>query len=282
MEEVATTSSTGEASVNVTAETSTKIAHNVDSTNSIADIAQGSNIKEGASEGAQDGQSENSAESEIKELILGKFKTNEDVQNAYTELEKKFGGLSGAPKEGYKIELEEHTKNSGWDMNESEDTHVNAILKDVLNLAQENNVNNEFCNKMVNGVLNIFQMEEKNYADQNQQYIESELKALGPDATETIQKVVQFGKNHLPAELHDDFVDMLQSASAVKCLNKLREANSYSQPAQFEKSFGGFQEEEKLWDIKLDPSFKSKSLDYQKSVMNQLKALNPGDYESKR
>ena len=114
-----------------------------------------------------------------------KYKSVAEQAKAYTELEKKFGGFTGAPKDGY----------AGPEGIESDD----ALLQELTEFATKTNMSQEAFGEAWE--LLTAQSEAVEAVSQEQ-----EIAALGSNAEERIKNVEGYLKNNLDADDYEVFV----------------------------------------------------------------------------
>lgn len=130
-----------------------------------------------------------------------KYKTVSDQAKAYVELESKFGGFKGAPKEG-KYEVE------GFNFDD------NPLIGAVAEWGLENQLSNEGMKTLATRVheLALKQQEEDR---------QNAMVQLGDDAQKRITTLAQWGKNNLSPEEFSSFQGLAQTAGHVEVLEKL-------------------------------------------------------------
>lgn len=138
-------------------------------------------------------------------LILGKFKSNEDVIKSYSELEKRFGGFSGAP-EAYTMPEEV----------DGEDTFVKTLTE----LGKSSNMGQETFSKLL-------ELGEQIMSTKDELHREQQLEALGPEANQRIANIDGFLRNNL-GEKYDDLKVAVKDAKTVELIESLIKATSPS------------------------------------------------------
>ena len=139
-----------------------------------------------------------------------KFKTPEDQAKAYIELEKKFGGFTGAP-EQYTVD-----KLDGVELNDE-------TLKAAMATAKELNMSNEAFNKFVTSVVNNIAKQDQVKAQDAETIRQAEIDSLGPDGKEQIKDLQTWLKNQgLTDEEMDVMANMAIGATEIRLLNKIR------------------------------------------------------------
>jgi len=137
-----------------------------------------------------------------------KYKTVEDQAKAYVDLEKQFGGFTGAP-DDYEVTLAEGV--------EYELDPEDGLLKDFTEFAKESGMNNDTYNKFVNRFveqeLANIQADEKLAAD----HVAEQMKALGDKGEARLQNVASWAKAQLGSEdLYNKFAAGLTDAGMVE------------------------------------------------------------------
>ena len=140
-----------------------------------------------------------------------KYKTVDAQAKAYTELEGKFGSFTGAPEE-YTLNISDELKEKGVEIAEDD-----PILEEAHKMAKDLGMNQEGFDKM----LDIFAMSRVAEQEAMQSGVADEMKSLGDNAETRVNNLDLWGKANLPADLYDGFVDMAQTASAVKAMEQL-------------------------------------------------------------
>lgn len=136
-----------------------------------------------------------------------KYKSVAEQARAYTELEKKFGSFTGAPKDGYKLP-------EGL---ESDD----ALVQEVIKFGTETNLNQGGFEKLMELAL---------ANDQATQEVnrEAEMQKLGPNASQRIKQLEVFLQDKA-GDNYDEIKDMLYSADQIMLAEALMKS---MQPAK--------------------------------------------------
>ena len=130
-----------------------------------------------------------------------KYKTVSDQAKAYVELESKFGGFKGAPKEG-KYEVE------GFNFDD------NPLIGAVAEWGIENQLSNEGMKSLA---VKVHELALKQQEEDRQ----NAMVQLGDDAPKRINNLAQWGKNNLSPEEFTSFQGLAQTAGHVEVLEKL-------------------------------------------------------------
>ena len=139
------------------------------------------------------------------ELILGKFKTNEDVIKSYSELEKRFGGFTGAPE--------------AYDLPEEVDTD-DTFVKTLSEIGIKNNMSQGTFHE-------VLELGEALLTAQDDLRMEREMEALGPEAEQRLANIDGFMKNNL-GERYEEFKDSIKEAKTVELIETLIKASAPS------------------------------------------------------
>jgi hypothetical protein len=134
-----------------------------------------------------------------------KYKSVAEQAKAYTELEKKFGGFTGAPKDGY----------AGPEGVESDD----ALLQELTEFATKNNMSQEAFGEAWE--LLTAQSEAVEAVSQEQ-----EIAALGSNAEERIKNVEGYLKNNLDADDYEVVRDLVTDAKSIQLIEYMVRATA--------------------------------------------------------
>ena len=134
-----------------------------------------------------------------------KYKSVAEQAKAYTELEKKFGGFTGAPKDGY----------AGPEGVESDD----ALLQELTEFASKTNMSQEAFGEAWE--LLTAQSEAVEAVSQEQ-----EIAALGSNAEERIKNVEGYLKNNLDADDYETVRDLVTDAKSIQLIEYMVRATA--------------------------------------------------------
>jgi len=134
------------------------------------------------------------------EYLKENFKNLGEQARAYVELEKKFGGFKGAPKDGYSMPE-----------NISKD---DALVQEVIKFGTSHNMSQEGFNEMLD--LAMAQAEVTETVSR-----ENEMAKLGDDASKRVSRVDGFLRNNLEAEEYEKIAPLLTTASHVELTEAL-------------------------------------------------------------
>ena len=171
-----------------------------------------------------------------------KYKTVADQAKAYAGLESKLGSFTGAPEDGYQVELPEGFE--GYTVPD-DDPMMNAFNE----TAQELGISQEGYTKLfqlyVNGVMQ---------ADQSSR--DQELQNIGPDATQRITDMVKWGKANLDENEFNTLQGLATTADGFSLLEKMRSMSRETQvTAPDQTSTVSVMTEQKLQELMADPRY---------------------------
>ena len=134
-----------------------------------------------------------------------KYASVSEQAKAYTELEKKFGGFTGAPKDGYAL-AEGVSKEDG-------------MIEELFAFANESNMSQASFDK-------AYELLSAQSVATEQVNIDQELSALGVNASGRIKSVEGFMKNNLDAETYEKVRYSVNSAATVELIESLISATA--------------------------------------------------------
>ena len=132
-----------------------------------------------------------------------KYQSVAEQAKAYTELEKKFGGFKGAPKDGY-------TAPEGV---ESDD----ALLTELTEFAKDTNMSDEAFGR----AWELLSAQEQAVEEVSQ---EMEMQKLGENATQRLKTVEGFLKNNLDADTYSAAQELVTTADSVALIEMIVKA----------------------------------------------------------
>jgi len=132
-----------------------------------------------------------------------KYQSVAEQAKAYTELEKKFGGFKGAPKDGY-------TAPEGI---ESDD----ALLTELTEFAKDTNMSDEAFSR----AWDLLSAQEQAVEEVSQ---EMEMQKLGDNATQRLKTVEGFLKNNLDADTYSAAQELVTTADSVALIEMIVKA----------------------------------------------------------
>lgn len=124
-----------------------------------------------------------------------KYKSVAEQAKAYTELEKKFGGFTGAPKDGYKP----------VEGVESDD----ALWEQLVEFGNNTNMSQSALNQ----AWELLTAQEQAVQEVS---FDEEISKLGPNADERITTVEQLMRNNLEPELYEKHREVVTSAAVIE------------------------------------------------------------------
>lgn len=134
-----------------------------------------------------------------------KYKSVAEQAKAYTELEKKFGGFTGAPKEGY-------ATIEGVDQDDS-------LWQELVSFGERTNMSQS----ALNDAWEILTAQEQAVEEVS---MEMELQKLGDNGVERVKVVEQYMKNNLDSETYERVRYGVNSAEAVELVEALIKATA--------------------------------------------------------
>ena len=134
-----------------------------------------------------------------------KYKSVAEQAKAYTELEKKFGGFTGAPKDGY----------SGPEGIEGDD----ALLQELTEFATKTNMSQEAFG-------DAWELLSAQGQAVEQVTQEQEIASLGDNAQERIKNVEGYLKNNLDAEVYEKVRNLVTDARSIQLVEHLVRATA--------------------------------------------------------
>jgi hypothetical protein len=134
-----------------------------------------------------------------------KYKSISEQAKAYSDLEKKFGGFTGAPKDGY----------AAPEGIENDD----ALLSELNAFAEKTNMSQD----AYNDAWELLSAQDQAVHQVNQ---EDELAKLGDNAHTRIKTVEGFMKNNLTPEVYEEARELVTNADSIKLVEMLVKATS--------------------------------------------------------
>jgi len=150
-------------------------------------------------------------EGEKPEYMLDKFKNLAEQAKSFGELEKRFGGFTGAP-ETYELNLNEEIAKAGVEIGADDPLVVKA-----MEMAKETNMNQEGFTRMLELYGQSRMAEQTAFQEQR----ENEIKSLGPQGDTRLKNLDNWAKLNLSADQYESFGDLAHSAGAVQTLERL-------------------------------------------------------------
>jgi hypothetical protein len=132
-----------------------------------------------------------------------KYQSVAEQAKAYTELEKKFGGFKGAPKDGY-------VSPEGVEQDD-------ALLAELTEFANDTNMSQEAYGRAWELLTAQEQAVEEVSAEQ-------EMAKLGDNATQRLKNVEGFLKNNLDSDTYTQVQDLVTTAESVQLIEAIVKA----------------------------------------------------------
>lgn len=132
-----------------------------------------------------------------------KYQSVAEQAKAYTELEKKFGGFKGAPKDGYSIP-------EGVEQDD-------ALLAELTEFAKDTNMSEEAYGRAWELLTAQEQAVEEVTAEQ-------EMAKLGDNAAQRLKNVEGFLKNNLDSDTYTQVQDLVTTAESVQLIEAIVKA----------------------------------------------------------
>jgi len=129
-----------------------------------------------------------------------KYKSVSEQAKAYTELEKKFGGFTGAPKDGYSV----------IEGVESDD----ALWQELVSFGEKTNMSQS----AMNDAWELLSAQDQAAEEVS---MEVELQKLGDNGVERVKVVEQYMKNNLDGDTYERLRYAVNSAEAVELIEAL-------------------------------------------------------------
>lgn len=145
-------------------------------------------------------------EGDRPEWFKDKYKSVADQAQAYSELEKKFGGFTGAPEDDYELTVPEGIEGE-FDM---EDPRIGWFTQ----VAKEANMSQDTFSNLLHGWV-------QHEVDNMQGSRETEIQALGSNAQARLKDLGDWGAANLSADEFEGFKMLASSAAGVKTLEAL-------------------------------------------------------------
>ena len=134
-----------------------------------------------------------------------KYKSVAEQAKAYTELEKKFGGFTGAPKDGYSIVEGVEPEDELW--------------QELVSFGERTNMSQS----ALNDAWEILSAQEQAVEEVS---MEMELQKLGDNAVERVKVVEQYMKNNLDSDTYERVRYGVNSAESIELVEALIKATA--------------------------------------------------------
>lgn len=132
-----------------------------------------------------------------------KYQSVAEQAKAYNELEKKFGGFKGAPKDGY-------VSPEGVEQDD-------ALLAELTEFANDTNMSQDAYNR----AWELLTAQEQAVEEVS---TEMEMQKLGENATQRLKTVEGFLKNNLDADTYSQVQDLVTTAESVQLIEAIVKA----------------------------------------------------------
>lgn len=174
--------------------------------------------QESGNAGGESGGEEQQAER--PEWLLDKYATDgksmdeatAEQAKAYKELSGKFGAFTGAPEEYAEVALSDELKEMGVEISQDD-----PMLQAAQEFAKESNMSQEG----LEGLVNLYAMQQVAQNQAEIDFKDEQLKALGPNANSRIENIQQWANKNLDAETVQGLEQMATSAESVKAIERL-------------------------------------------------------------
>ncbi len=143
-----------------------------------------------------------------------KYKSVADQAAAYPELEKRLGGMKGAPEE-YGLDLPE-----GFELPEGVEATISKddpLVEAFSKVAKENNVSQELFTQM----MGLYVGQQANDYQAAQESTQSQIEQLGENAQSRLNEIAKWGKANMDDEMFNSFKNALTTADSVKAVEFL-------------------------------------------------------------
>ena len=162
-----------------------------------------------------------------------KFKTGEDLQNAYNELQSKLGkGKDELVKEIEQELTDEINKNrpaTAGDYTVPETLDPNLVTDNALfNWWKDTAYENGYSQQEFEDGIKVYI---DSIATQTEETKQNEMKAMGENANARIEAVELWSKNYFPSELQESILELSTSANGIKTLEYIMNNNKQTQMA---------------------------------------------------
>jgi len=129
-----------------------------------------------------------------------KYKSISEQAKAYTELEKKFGGFTGSPKDGYSVVEGVESDDELW--------------QELVSFGENNNMSQS----ALNDAWELLSAQEQAVEEVS---MELELQKLGDNGVERVKVVEQYMKNNLDGDSYEKLRYAVNSAESVELIEAL-------------------------------------------------------------
>lgn len=152
--------------------------------------------------------------------LQGKYVTEGKTQEesiaeqakAYNELSGKFGAFTGAPEEYAEVVLSDELKELGIEISADD-----PMLQAAQEFAKESNMSQDG----LNGLVNLYAMQQVAEQKATADFKAEQIKSLGPNASSRIENIKQWANKNLDAETLQGLEGFASSAESVKAIERL-------------------------------------------------------------
>ena len=193
-------------------------------------------------------------EAERPEWLKEKYSSVDDQAKAYSELEKKFGGFTGAPDE-YELSLPEEVEGE-FDM---EDPRMSWFQE----AAKESNMSQDTFTQLLHGWV-------EHEAQATEFDRESEIKSLGNNAQGRLKDLADWGSANLDQDQYEGFKALAASAMGVGVLEALVGKTREGSIPRSNSTVQTGETPESLQKLIANPEYQT-SVDFRKNVERKFK-----------
>ncbi len=140
-----------------------------------------------------------------------KYQNLSEQAKAYKDLESQFGSFTGAPKDGYQVNLSEDVTNAGIEINKED-----PLYEEAIKFAGDNQMNQEGFDSM----MNLYATAKIADVQALDKYKEDQIAGMD-NGQARVNNLIAWGKANLSEELFKGFEDMPTSAEAVLSLEHI-------------------------------------------------------------
>lgn len=134
---------------------------------------------------------------------------------SYSELEKRFGGFTGAP-EKYDFSISDELKEKGVELDPE-----NPLIQQFTEIAKEANMSPDLANKLVNMYLEGDYATSQSYEQAEAERVKQEIAALGKDGPRRLESIEKWASANLDPEIAEGLKEAAITSGAVKAIEAL-------------------------------------------------------------
>ncbi len=193
-----------------------------------------------------------------------KYKTVADQAKGLPGFRKILGDFTGAPEDGYKVNLSEEVQKTGIDIDKESD-----LYKQFTELAKSSNLSQDGFDKIINLYLKnaAAQLPSK---EERERIYQEEIKSIGGE--EKLEELNQWGQNNLPEDMYAIFKEKVVTANDARLFMYIRDMMSRSSVPTGNKTPTITNDD--LLKLHADPRMKT-DVNFQKYVMGLYKTVYP-------